>query len=84
MKKALAYKIAKHWNDNFAGGTDATKTKAVVKHENVYLMPTSENDGRCFYHMEEFADVMRAFKVNGLVCMRSDDNGNNIVVARFF
>lgn len=84
MKKALANKIAKHWNEYFAGSTDATKTIAVVKHENVYIYPTADNDGRCFYHNEELADVMRTFKVSGLVCMRDNEHGNTIVVARLF
>ena len=67
MKKALANKIAKHWNENFAGNTEATKTIAVVEGESVYIKPTAGNDGMAFYHNEEFADMIRTFKVSGLV-----------------
>ena len=84
MKKALANKIAKHWNENFAGHTEATRPIAKVSDGNVYIYPTAENDGRCFYHVEEFADVMRCFKVSGLICKRDTENEENVVVARLF
>lgn len=70
MKKSLANKIAKHWNENFAGSTDATKTVAVAEDDNVYICPTADNDGWCFYHVEEFADMIRTFRVDGLISCR--------------
>lgn len=79
MKKSLANQIAKLWNDNFAGSTAATRTSAESDGENVWIKPTDENDGTVFYHNEEFADVMRCFKVSGIVCLRDGQ-----VLARFF
>lgn len=79
MKKSLANQIAKLWNENFAGSTAATRTVAESDGENVWIKPTGENDGTCFYHNEEFADVMRCFKVSGIVCIRE-----NQVLARLF
>lgn len=79
MEKSLATKIAKHWNDNFAGSTAATRTVAESDGSNVWIKPTDENDGMAFYQNEEFADIMRCFKVSGIVCLRKGQ-----VLARFF
>ena len=78
MTKKLAKQIAELWNSQFAGNTAPTMTKAVVqepvmklhyaKSWSVSIVPDGElNDGSAFYHNEEFADVMRTFKVSGYV-----------------
>lgn len=79
MKKALANQIAKLWNENFAGSTEATLTEAVVKEYGrekdctVLIIPKGAwNTGETFYHVEHLADVRRAFKVS---CYVTIDNG---------
>ena len=78
MTKKQAKQIAELWNSQFAGNTAATKTKAVIKEPamklhyakswSIEIVPEGEtNDGYAFYHNEEFADVMRTFKVSGYV-----------------
>lgn len=78
MTKKQAKFISELWNNQFAGNTAATLTKAVVqeptmklhyaKSWSVSIVPDGElNDGNAFYHNEEFVDVMRTFKVCGYV-----------------
>lgn len=78
MKKSLANQIAKLWNENFAGYTEATKTKAVVTESGrgdyaVEVNPTDANTGHAFYSHAELTDVERAFKVSAYVTQ--DENG---------
>lgn len=90
MTKKLAKQIAELWNNQFAGNTEATMTKAVVDEPaqelhyatswSVEIRPDGEiNLGDVFYHNEEFADVIRAFKVSGYVHIV-----DNKVVARLY
>ncbi len=78
MTKKQAKQICELWNELFTGCTEPTKTKAIVNkpyHKRNYannwsvsIIPYGdENDGNAFYHNEEYADVMRAFKVGGYV-----------------
>ena len=71
MKKSLAKQIAKVWNELHAGNTEETKTTAQVSEDSVEIVPTANNDGTAFYHVEDFADVMRAFGVSGYVTFRT-------------
>lgn len=71
MKKGLANQIAKLWNANFAGFTKETMTEAKVISDTVEIVPAGENDGVVFYHVEELADITRAFHANSLVSFRS-------------
>ena len=71
MKKSLANQIAKVWNECHAGNTEETKTTAQVLGDAVEIVPTANNDGTAFYHAEEFADIMRAFRVSGYVVLRA-------------
>ena len=71
MKKSLTKIVASLWNANFAGHTDATKTKAIIEGETVYIYPEGEeNDGTTFYHGDELADVKRAFQLSGYITIR--------------
>ena len=89
MTKKLANQIAELWNAQFAGNTAATMTKAVVekptlklhyaKSWSVSIVPDGDNDGYAFYHCEEFADVLRVFKVAGYVHIE-----DNKVVGRLY
>ena len=82
MKKNLANQIAKLWNENFAGSTSATKTKAFAEGENVYIYNVGDdNDGHVFFHTEELADVTRTFNVSSIVAL---DYDTNKVHARLF
>lgn len=78
MTKKLAKQIAELWNENFAGCTEETKTKAIVEEPatkmnyktnwSVAIVPDGDlNDGNAFYHSEELTDVRRTFKVGGYV-----------------
>lgn len=78
MKKSTAKQIERLWNENFAGTTSATKTLAVVDNSfsgrnaatswSVEIHANGEdNDGQAFFHNEEFADILRVFKVSGYV-----------------
>ena len=78
MTKKQAKFISELWNNQFAGSTAPTMTKAVIqeptmklhyaKSWGVSIVPEGdENDGYAFYHNEEFADVIRTFKVAGYV-----------------
>ena len=71
MKKSLAKQIAKVWNELHAGNTEEAKTTAQVSEDSVEIVPTANNDGTAFYHVEDFADVMRAFGVSGYVTFRT-------------
>ena len=71
MKKSLANQIAELWNANFAGFTKETMTEAKVISDTVEIVPAGENDGIVFYHVEELADIARAFHANSLVSFRS-------------
>ena len=78
MKKSLANQIAKLWNENFAGYTEATKTKAVVTDNGgndyaVEVNPTDANTGHAFYAHAELSDIERTFKVSAYVSQ--DENG---------
>ena len=82
MEKSLARKIARLWNENFAGTTPETMTQAIAKGENVYIYNVGEdNDGHAFFRTKELADVTRAFKVSSIV---SVIYGTNKVQARLF
>ena len=89
MKKALANKIAKLWNENFAGNYEPTRTIAKVVNgsrsdENyVEIYPDVTNVGNSFHHNEELVDVMRAFKVSAYLVAKEQD-GNTIIIGRFF
>lgn len=85
MKKKLAEKIVKHWNENFAESTAATKTKAVlyegINSYSVEIIPDGEvNDGTSFHHTEELVAVTNCFKVNSYVGILD----GKTVVARIF
>ena len=71
MNKATANQIAKLWNANCAGFTKETMTEAKVISDAVEIVPAGENDGMVFYHVEELADITRAFHANSLVSFRS-------------
>ena len=71
MKKSLAKQIAKVWNEIHAGHTEETMTTAQVSEDCVEIVPTAKNDGMAFHHVEEFADIMRAFDVSGYVTFRT-------------
>ena len=71
MKKSLANQIAKVWNEIHAGYTEETKTTAQVSEDCVEIVPIGKNDGMAFHHVEEFADIMRAFGVSGYVTFRT-------------
>ena len=82
MKKSLANQISKLWNENFAGSTSATMTKAFAEGENVYIRNVGDdNDGHVFFHTEELADVTRTFKVSSIVVV---DYDTHKVYARLF
>lgn len=88
MKKALANQIAKLWNENFAGSYEPTRTVAKVggsSNQDYYveICPDVTNVGNSFHHIEELADVMRAFKVSAYVTTREQD-GDTVIVGRFF
>jgi hypothetical protein len=46
-------------------------TTAQVSEDCVEIVPTAKNDGMAFHHVEEFADIMRAFDVSGYVTFRT-------------
>lgn len=71
MEKKLANQIAKVWNEIHAGHTAETMTTAQVSEDCVEIVPTATNDGMAFHHVEEFADIMRAFNVSGYVTFRT-------------
>ena len=71
MKKSLANQIAKVWNEIHAGHTAETMTTAQVSEDCVEIAPAALNDGMAFHHVEELADIMRAFNVNGYVTFRT-------------
>lgn len=70
MKKKLAETIVKHWNEYFAGSTNATKTKAVLycarkDDYDVEIVPDGDaNDGLAFHHIEELNSICKVFRVN--------------------
>lgn len=85
MKKNVANQIAKLWNEQFAGITEETRTKAVVVEGrtksdcSVEIYPDGANVGRSFHHNEELTDVGRTFKVSGYVTI---DDGK--LIGRLF
>lgn len=77
MKKTKANQIARAWNENLAGSTEATLTEAVVKKYgsdyNVLIVPKGDyNTGDTFYHVEELADVCRVFRQSCYVTIERD------------
>ena len=88
MTKKKAEQIAKHWNENFAGVTEVTKTTAnAVKTSpkkdgyEVEIIPAGENDGLAFFHSEELVDVKRVF---GVSCIVSYNQFKGHVYGRLF
>lgn len=90
MTKKLAKIICELWNENFAGCTEETRTKAVVEEPatnmnyktnwSVEIVPEGDkNDGLAFYHSEEMTDVKRVFKVSGYVHIE-----NGVCVGRLY
>lgn len=76
MKKKRAEMIARLWNEQFAGSTKPTKTKAVVeKYLDDYIVDIVPDggDNLTFHHVEEFADVCRTFKVSGYITFDVDE-----------
>jgi hypothetical protein len=71
MKKSLANQIAKVWNEFHSGHTAEAMTTAIVSEDCVDIVPTATNDGMAFYHVEDFADIMRAFNVTGHITFRT-------------
>lgn len=86
MTKKEAEFLAKHWNENFAGNTEETRTKAVVvkssigKKYDVEIVPDGErNNGRSFHHVEELSIISKAFKANTYIMI-----WNDTVIGRIF
>lgn len=71
MDRRTAKLIAKIWNAEWAGSTMETMTEAKATSDAVEIVPTGNNDGMTFYHVEELADIARAFHANSLVSFRS-------------
>ena len=71
MKKSVANQIAKVWNA--MSTTEATKTKAVIEYGYVVIYPDGENDGRAFFHTEEFVGISAAFRVSSYISVRTEE-----------
>ena len=71
MKKSVANQIVKVWNSMKA--TEATKTKAVIKYGYVMIYPDGGNDGRTFFHTEEFVGISAAFRVSSYITARKEE-----------
>jgi len=69
MKKRLAKQIAKLWNEQFAGRTEETATIAKVEGDGkeVVIYHAKENDGMCFFQIENVTDITRIFNVSAYV-----------------
>ena len=87
MKKSLANKICKLWNENHVGSYEPTKTQAIVcesaiKGEySVEVHPFGENnDGHSFHSIETVVDIERAFRVSAYITQ----DENNKLYARIF
>ena len=89
MKKAVAEKIVKLYNELYANTTEDTHTRAELQEPylkfhkatswEVEIVPTASNDGEAFYASHECVDICRAFKVSFIVSL----DGRKLI-GRFF
>lgn len=79
MKERNLKELAKELANLIGESTPETAVKAAVVNFGIELHPTGENDGRCFYHMENVVDFCRCKKFS---CYTAIDSTTGKVICR--